>query len=192
MEHTTYLEQIVLWLDNELEPSQVSQLKVHLAECPACQESYQAMQRTDSFLRQAATVMIEPEPGFTSRFETRLVRARPHLTGKAWLGVGVLVVSSLGLMVVGAVVGGITLLNLWAALIDTNFFYSWLGEFGGVVNQTRMFINLGGALYKAFFFATQQPLFWISVPIFIGLGWLWTRLMKAPIQQLPQTAKFLL
>jgi len=192
MEHTKFIENISLWLDDELNPSEIRALRVHLADCTTCQETYQALQQVDNFFRQAATTLSEPAPGFIARFETRLAQPQPRFTWRAWVGVTILLVSSLAILTIGMVIGGITLLSLWATIIDTTIFYYWLGQFGSLVNQARLFVNFGGALVKLLWLASQQPVFWGIIPAAVGLSWLWTRLMKAPIQQLPQTAKMLL
>ena len=96
MAHDTFTEKLSLWLDNELGPAEVTQLQAHLNECAECSRVYQAMQRFDSMFRAAATHMVEPQTGFSARFEARLVQQQQAKRWQTWAGVAVLLVGRSG------------------------------------------------------------------------------------------------
>ena len=191
MEHTKFVEQISLWLDDNLEPTEITELQAHLAQCTACNETYQAVRQADHLLRTAATVMAEPAPGFRTRFETRLAYHKPRRAWHVGLGVSILLLGGFVLLAAGVVAGSLTLLSAWANLIETQLVYSLLGEVGQMVNQARVVINLGELLFRIAFRTMSYPIFWISIPFAIGLSWLWVRMMRTPYQPLPTMADML-
>jgi hypothetical protein len=186
MKHNSFIENISLWLDDELSPAEVSELQTHLMTCPACRQTYQAMQQVHEFLHEASMVMAEPSPGFNTRFETRLAQP-PAKRWHTWLGMVVLLVSTLLLITAGVAVGGLTLIVTGTTLLDMRTFYEWLGTLGEIVNQLRAFINLGGLLFKVAFIIISQPLFWVYVAATLGLIWLWVRVIKLAYRRAPLT-----
>jgi anti-sigma factor RsiW len=85
-----------LSLDDALDDAQSSLLQSHLAECPACQAEWAAMQHVSHLLVSAP--MIAPPPGFTLRVSQRLTShqtRRRELFGGAALVMGSLSLSSL-------------------------------------------------------------------------------------------------
>lgn len=85
-----------LSLDDALEDTQTSLLQSHLAECPACQAEWAAIQHVSHLLANAP--MIAPPPGFTLRVTQRLASRetrRHELFGGAALVMGSLSLSSL-------------------------------------------------------------------------------------------------
>ena len=134
MKHNSFIENISLWLDDELSPAEVSELQTHLMTCPACRQTYQAMQQVHEFLHEASMVMAEPSPGFNTRFETRLAQPPAKRWGM-WLGMVVLLVSTLLLITVGVAVGGLTLIGTGTTLLDMRTFYEWLGYLGEIFHQ---------------------------------------------------------
>jgi hypothetical protein len=177
MNHNSFIEKISLWLDDELNPAEVSELQSHLTTCSACHQTYQAMQQVHQFLHQASTVMAEPNPGFSTRFEARLAQP-PAKRWRTWLGLVVLLISTLLLTTAGVAVVGLTLIGTGTALLNVQTFYEWLGTLGEIVNQLRAFVNLGGLLFKVAFIVISQPLFWVYVAVTIGLIWLWVRVIQ--------------
>ena len=186
MKHNSFIENISLWLDDELSPAEVSELQTHLMTCPACRQTYQAMQQVHEFLHEASMVMAEPSPGFNTRFETRLAQPPAKRWGM-WLGMVVLLVSTLLLITVGVAVGGLTLIGTGTTLLDMRTFYECLGTLGEIVNQIRAYINLGGLFFKIAFIIMSQPLFWVYVVVAIGLIWLWVRVIQLAYQRTPLT-----
>jgi hypothetical protein len=190
MNHDTFTEKISLWLDDELSPSEAADLQTHLTKCPSCQQVYQAMQHVHHFLDNASRLMAAPSPGFTTRFEARLAQntaKRWH----AWLGLGVLLISTLLLVTVGAIVGGVTLISISTVLLDTRALYEWLGMLGGIVNQIRAYINLSGLFLKVAFITMSQPLFWLYVAVTLGLTWLWVRVIQMVYRRAPVNVELL-
>lgn len=186
--HQSYIDKIALWLDDELNSADISDLRTHLAQCPACHETYLAVRRADSLLRQAATVLAEPAPGFTARFESRLATYQPRRRWQVWLALGALLLGSFSLLALGAVLGGVTALNLWAYLLtafDMQFSYYLLGQLGELVYEARYLINLISALASLVTIIVTHPVFWISLPIAAALSWLWVRMLKLPYQRIP-------
>jgi predicted anti-sigma-YlaC factor YlaD len=191
MEHPTYLEKISQWLDNELPPAEVTELQTHLSQCSTCQETYLAVRRADTLLRRAATIMVEPTPGFTTRFDNRLASHRLRRPWQAWLALSVLLLGSFSLLTAGALIGGVALLNIWANLLNVQISYYLLGQLGQLVYQTRNLVTLITVLLQLGFTVVTHPLFWVSLPGAGALGWLWLRLMKTPYPSLPTTGNIL-
>ncbi len=192
MEHTTFIEKISLWLDNELSPAESAELQAHLAICPACNQTYQAIQRVDSFLRQASVVVLEPVSGFPARFQTRLTAYHPKSRWHVWAGLGVLFVGTLIFLLIGLAIGGVTLLSAWATLVDMQVLYYWLGAFGEMILQIRTLIAAGSVILKIIFIAISQPVFWLTIPAAGGLAWLWLRLMRASYRHLPAAVEMII
>lgn len=61
---------IPVYLDNELEPQESQLVRNHLADCPHCQNEFEAYERSWAMLGEIED--IQPEPGFIGRFWTRL------------------------------------------------------------------------------------------------------------------------
>lgn len=185
MEHTNFSEKMALWLDNELPPVETVELQTHLAHCATCRATYQVLRQADSLLRQAATMMVEPTPGFTARFETRLAHHQSRRRWQVWLGMSALGLGSLLFLVIGLTGLGLTLFSSWSTLMNVNLLYYGLGELGGWVSQLRVLVNLGGVGLKVLVITMRQPLFWVSIPAVAGLSWLWVWLLKLPARQFP-------
>ncbi len=172
-----YTEKISLLLDGELNATEATELKAHLADCLTCRHTYQAMQHVHQLLRNAATVMAAPKPGFPHRFQVRLA----HRRGKPWqvaLAIGALLLGTLFLVSAWAVMGGITLVTMSAAVFDVSFVDQWLVTFIELVGRLRVFFNLGSLFFKAAFITIQQPLFWGCVVVAVILMGLWVRVMQ--------------
>ncbi len=190
MQHDTFTEKISLWLDGELSPAEITELKGHLAECPTCRQVHQAMVRVHYLLHQASAVMLEPGPNFSSRLQTRLAHHRPQKSWHLWLGLGVLLVGSLFFFAVGAVLGWLNLMNTNGALVELGPIYYSLANLGGLVNNVRAMVNLLGIGVKVAWLTMTQPLFWIYVLLTMGLTGLWVRLMQSLYRRVPLTVQF--
>jgi anti-sigma factor RsiW len=192
MAHLEFIEQISLWLDDELDPEAVATLQAHLAGCSACQESYQALRRADQLLRYAARLMVEPAPGFAGRLQSRLVRPKPRRAWQLWLGLSFLCLASLTLLSFAVVAGGLTLLSTWAAVLNPDLLYIGLGELGQGLHQLRNALELGSLLFRVIFRVMSHPFFWLSLPLSVVLAWLWYRLMKTPYSTRPALAELMI
>lgn len=191
MKPTTFTEKVTQWLDEELSDAEIAELETHLAEHPDDQETYLAIQRADTLLRSAARLMAVPERGFTARFERRLADYHPRQAWRMWLGISLLLLTAVALVSVGAIVGGVALLNTWAAIIDMELAYYWLGQLGQLVNQARALIELGDVLLKIGLLAVSYPAFWVTIPLTGVIAWLWLRLLTTPPQRLSTTTNVL-
>lgn len=177
MKPDTFTEKISLWLDDELSPAEVTELQQHLAGCPACQQVHQTMVQVHSLLHQASTIMAEPAAGFTTRFESRLAH-HPQKTWQMWLGLSVLLLSTLTFFAVGAILAWLSLVGASSNLIDLSAVYYGLALLGATVNDLRALANFAGIGLKVALLTMLQPLFWLYLFVAIGLGALWVRLMQ--------------
>jgi anti-sigma factor RsiW len=93
-----YLEWMSLAQDGMLSSTQTHLLHAHLASCPECQTTWQAMTAVSQILH--AAPMVAPTSGFVGRVQARLAvredRRRQVIVG-ALLGIGVLSLTALAL-----------------------------------------------------------------------------------------------
>jgi anti-sigma factor RsiW len=109
MECDTYREQMSLWLDDQLTQEEMRQMEAHTATCSSCRAALEVLRRVDRLL--ASTPMVSPAPGFTARFQARLVaRRRRHRT---WAGFIILVLATLTLTLGGMALLALPGLALW-------------------------------------------------------------------------------
>jgi predicted anti-sigma-YlaC factor YlaD len=177
MTHDTFTEKISLWLDNELSAPEIEELQAHLADCPTCQHTYQALQRVDMLLRHGASMRVEPAPGFTTRFETRLAQHQARHNGHVWLGFGVLLVGTLFFFIIGGILLG-TFVSAGVNLFGIDILYHGLAGFIVSANTIAVWLNLAGLFLKASLITMSQPLFWGCALVAAGMAWLWLRLLK--------------
>jgi len=186
-----FTEKISLWLDNELSPAEVIELKSHLERCPACRQAHQAMQQVHTLFLAAAATLAAPSPGFGHRFELRLAQRRAVKGWQIWLAVAGLMLGPLFFIGGLAVMGGLSLLNLSSAWLDAGIFYQWLTEFIDSAASLRVLLNLAGLLLKAAYVTIQEPLFWVCVLVALVMMALWVRVMQTISQRSISTAKFI-
>jgi hypothetical protein len=191
MVHDTFTEQISLWLDNELSQAEVAALQTHLAGCLTCQQAYQSMQRVDTLLRGASTLMVSPRPGFSQRFETHLVHHQAANGGHLWLGLGALLLGTLFLFVVVGIVVS-PLISTGINLFGVETLYSGLAEFIESANTLGVWLNLIGLFVKACLITMMQPLFWGYVLLAVAMGWLWVRVLKLAYRPAPLNIELLI
>lgn len=73
MNHQLYEDWLFAYNDpteQSLTPQQVAELRTHLQTCPECQNLADAWREMDAQLRRSPAV--DPQPGFTSRWQSRL------------------------------------------------------------------------------------------------------------------------
>ena len=121
--------------------------------------------------------MAEPAPDFTTRFESRLAR-HPQKSWQMWLGLSVLLLSTLSFFAVGAILAWLSLVGVSSNLIDLSAIYYGLALLGATVNDVRALVNFAGIGLKVALLTMLQPLFWVYVFVAIGLAALWVRLMQ--------------
>jgi predicted anti-sigma-YlaC factor YlaD len=185
MKHDTFTEKISLWFDDELNPTEITELQHHLAECPACQHTYQAMQRVHHLFQAASTFWIEPSPGFAPRFETRLAHYRPGSRWHMWLGLGVLLLGTLVFFTIGAVVGGTALMGAGSNLLQVSTLFYGLGLVAEAADTARLYLGLADLSLRVALLTMRQPVFWGLVLMAIALGGLWVRLMQQIYRRAP-------
>jgi anti-sigma factor RsiW len=94
----SYTEWMSLALDGMLNATETYLLHSHIASCPLCASTWQAMQQASSMLRAAS--LVAPEAGFVERFEARLAyQAEQRRRTMIWmlLGLGAMVLALLAL-----------------------------------------------------------------------------------------------
>jgi predicted anti-sigma-YlaC factor YlaD len=111
MNHKPYINSMHAALDGDLSSIQRRELVEHLAACPSCQSTWDALNDTQRLLN--AEPMAAPRPGFTGRFRTRL--AARHSRARMVWGAVVLGFSALSIVAVVALVGALTLGTVFSA-----------------------------------------------------------------------------
>jgi anti-sigma factor RsiW len=74
MTHQNYFDWMQLALDEILPAERRAELHAHLAECPACTERWEALNRVHTLF--AAEPLVVPRSGFTGRFKARVRQQR--------------------------------------------------------------------------------------------------------------------
>jgi anti-sigma factor RsiW len=94
----SFIEWMSLALDGMLGPTETRLLHGHIASCPSCADTWEAMHHVSSLLR--AAPIAEPQSDFVKRFEARLAyRAEQRRRTLVWmlLGIGAIVLALLAL-----------------------------------------------------------------------------------------------
>ena len=169
MNHQPYMEW--LFVDDEsgesvLTPLQNTQLQDHLQDCELCRSLSDAWQQAGAHLQEQ--VMVEPEPGFTSRWEVRLEVERRRAL---WRQTGVVLAFSVG----GAIVVFVTLAILtWPWLRSPSvLLWTWLYHIYTLYSYTTLAQDFLVSLFRA---ATGAiPITWwiVLVGLLSELGVLW-------------------
>lgn len=179
MNHDSYTEQISLWLDNELSPTEASQLQAHLAECPLCRQTQQAMVHLDQMFRQAANLMAAPLPGFGQRLEVRLAHYHPASRRRLLFGMSVLLLGTLALALLGGVLAGLVLFTTGSSLLDVDLIVNGLRNLFEFINTAAAWFNLASLFLKASLLTMGQPVFWVCALVAVAAGWLWLRVLNS-------------
>ena len=109
MECDTYQEQMSLWIDGQLTEDEIRHIETHTAACASCRTYLDTLRRLDRLLSTAP--MIAPVPGFTERFQTRLVTRRRR--SRTWAGLLTLTLATLVLLLGAMAVLAASGLTLW-------------------------------------------------------------------------------
>jgi anti-sigma factor RsiW len=112
MECDTYQEQMSLWMDDQLAQQEVQQLEAHAAACSSCRTALDALRRMDRLLTSAP--MMSPPPGFTNRFQAKMVTRQRR--SRTWAGIITLMLATLLLSLSAIALLGISGLALWEGL----------------------------------------------------------------------------
>jgi len=173
-----YTEKISLWLDDQLNPNEITELKTHMTTCPVCRHTYEAMQRVDHMFRSAARVMVAPHAGFTQRFETRLAQRRHIKPWQLWLTISALLLGTLVFFGAWAVIGGLALISVSTSMLDVGRLYHFLTIVIESVDSFRVFLNLWSLFLKAGFITLSEPLSWGFMVVGLAMVGLWVRVMQ--------------
>ena len=191
MKHDTFTEKISLWLDNELNPTEVVELEAHLSDCAACRQTYEVMQHVHHVLRSAATRMVAPNPGFTQRFEGRLAHPRPARLWQVWLTIVVLFLGTFSIVGFWLIGSGLTLVGFSSYVLDAGLLNQWLYALLESVGDLRFVLNLGTLLLKASYLMMSQPLFWGGVISVVSLIAVWAWMMRTLFRRSPSSIQML-
>jgi predicted anti-sigma-YlaC factor YlaD len=132
MECDTYQEQMSLWIDGQLTEDEIRHIETHAAACASCRTYLDALRRLDRLL--SAAPMIAPVPGFTERFQARLVTRRRR--SRTWAGLLTLTLATLVLLLGATAVLAASGLTLW-----DNF---------AITGLTGLLLDLGKAMAVSF------------------------------------------
>ena len=112
MECDTCQEQMSLWIDDQLTPNEIQEIEAHAATCPSCRASLDTLRRLDRLL--ASAPMVSPLPGFSDRFQAKLVTRRRRR--RTWAGLLTLSLATLALSLGAALLLMLSGLTLWGSL----------------------------------------------------------------------------
>jgi len=191
MKHENFVEKISLWLDNELSPAEVEELKAHLAQCPACQHTYQAMRQVDQLFRNAATCMVNPSAEFKPRLQAGLTHYRPANFWQTGVGLGALLLGAVLLLIVGGTTAGLTLTSTIAPFFSLDLVHRGLLALTGLFNVLNDLMSVGSFIVKFGLITIRQPLFWGYVIVALSLTWLWIRMMRMAYRRMPVAVEVL-
>jgi anti-sigma factor RsiW len=186
-----FTDKISLWLDHELDATEVAELQTHLVTCSTCRQAYQVMQRLDGLFREAAAQGVAPAPGFAGRFEARLAQQQAAKSSRLWLGVTALFLGTLAIIALCSALIAVSV-RAEVSMLGVNLLYLWLADFIRSANTLGVWVSLGGSLLRACLITMNQPLFWASAVAAAGLAWLWVRLLKSVYRRASATVEMLL
>lgn len=191
MTHDIFTEKISLWLDDELDPAERAELQAHLSGCPTCQQAYQAMQRVDHLFRDASTMRVIPQSGFTQRFEARLARQRVYHPKRIWWGLSVLALGTVLLLLIAGVTVG-AMVSTGVSMLGVPALYGWLAGFIETTNTMGVWLSLASTFLKVCLRTMSQPLFWGVVTLALGMSWVWLRLLQKIYRRTVVTVELLI
>lgn len=173
-----YTEKISQWLDDELQPEEISELQGHLAHCAACRQTYESLQQTHTLLLDAARQLVGPNHGFVQRFETRLAYYRARKPWHLWVALSALLVGTLLFVGILAVNGGLLLTSVSLSALDAGLMYQGLTIVFESAASLRTVANIGLLFWKTGLFLFSQPLVWLLIVLAVGATWLWIRMLQ--------------
>jgi len=163
------------WLleDQPLDPTQKRELHAHLRECDVCS----ALAESNLALRSAR--VVAPAPGFSARFQERLVLARRAQRRRTLLGT---LFFSLGGLVLLALLAGPILVSMIGSPAE---WISSMVRAALFVYTTSLAIAEAGSVIMRVLPGFMPPFVWlVLLSTFSGLALLWSvsiwRLMRRP------------
>lgn len=173
MECDTHREQISRWLDNQLAEDEIRELKVHTATCPNCQAALTSMRLVDQFL--TSVPIMAPAPGFTSRFQTRLVaRRRRHRT---WAGLMILVFATMALFWGATAFLAVSGLALWENLASSGLLTQGVGLVLDLGKAVAASLKLVWLVFRSLAQGMRHPAFVAYAVATAILSAFWTQIV---------------
>ena len=165
-----YTDKIILYLDGELTPAEVTDLELHMASCPACEAEFEALTKLDRLF--AAAPMVAPPPDFVATFEVKLeqrLNRRKTLAGATLIGLLLTVLLGVGMWY--GVTQKVNLLDL-SQIFHLIGFLSPLAEVDGIIIKV-LWLTANGLLAL-----TRHPVFWGYVTVSVGIVSLWMQILR--------------
>ncbi len=178
MECDTYQEQMSLWLDDQLAKDEIRHIEVHVAYCTSCRTSLDALRRVDRLLD--AAPMIAPVPGFTERFQARLVARRRR--NRTWAGLLTLTIATLVLLLGATFILAASGLTLWGNLAIAGLLPQATSLLLDVGKAMAAFLNLTWLIASALARGVRHPLFITYVAATTILIAVWTQIVTRHIR----------
>jgi len=178
MECNAYQEQMSLWIDDQLTEDELRQIEVHAASCANCRNMFDALRRLDRLLE--ATPMIAPVPGFTERFQARLVTRRRRT--RTWAGLLTLTLATLVLVLGATALLAASGLTLWGNLAITGLLPQATSLLLDVGKATLAFLNLMWLIASALARGIRHPVFITYVAATTILIAAWTQIVTRHIR----------
>jgi predicted anti-sigma-YlaC factor YlaD len=155
MKCDTYQERMSFWLDDQLAQDEIRQIEAHAATCPSCRASLDALHRLNRML--SAAPMVSPVPGFTARFQTRLVSRRRRR--RTWAGLLTLTLATLALFVGAIVLLVISGLAVWGNLPVSGLLPQATGLLLDLSKATAASLGLAWLIVSALARGLRHPIF---------------------------------
>lgn len=180
-----FTEKLSLWLDDELNHTEITELQHHMQQCATCQQTYAELSRVDNWLRDAARWMVVPEAGFANRVETRLAQVKPQQVWQIWLAVMGLVFGALFFVAAGALFGSLTVYSTGSTvlMLNTQVLYQGLVTVINTADNAQFYLELGVLFLRSSFITMQQPIFWGLLLFAVALGALWVQMLRKLLQR---------
>jgi len=178
MECDTYQEQMSLWIDEQLTEDELRQIEVHAASCASCRTAFDALRRLDRLLD--AAPMIAPVPGFTERFQARLVTRRRRT--RTWAGLLTLTLATLVLLLGATALLAASGLTLWGNLALAGLLPQATGLLLDVGKATVALLNLMWLIASALARGVRHPVFITYVAATTILIAAWTQIVSRHIR----------
>ncbi len=177
LECSDYQEQISLWLDSQLTQDEIQRIEAHTVTCLSCRASLDALRRVERVLTSAP--MMSPAPGFTTRFQARLVarRRRRH----TWAGVLTLTLATLALLLGATGLLAISGVALWESISTSGLLTQGIGLLLILGKALATSLRLTWLILSALAQGLRHPAFIIYAVATATLIVVWTQIITRRI-----------
>lgn len=173
MKCDTYREQMSLWIDSQLTQDEIRRIEAHTATCQACRSALDTLHRVDRLLVSAP--MMSPAPGFSARFQVKLVARRRRR--RTWAGVATLMLTTLALLMGAIIVVGISGLALWQSLSASGLLTQGIGLLLDLGKALAASLRLTWLVIDALSRGLRHPLFIAYTVLTALLVVAWTQIV---------------